>query len=126
MGCKLKNMNSVVNCMSKLDPNEAVNKNIPKVVVNTKNDLIYMSRSPIRGTKLGVSKNTYKQVCIYAFTKQELNKFYELKKTPLELDEDIEILRFLELGINVKMVETFGTTQAVDMPDDIDKVLELL
>ena len=124
--CKLKNMNSVVNCMSKLDPNEAVNKNIPKVVVNTKNDLIYMSRSPIPGTKLGVSKNTYKQVCIYAFTKQELNKFYELKKTPLELDEDIEILRFLELGINVKMVETFGTTQAVDMPDDIDKVLELL
>ena len=124
--CKLKNMNSVVNCMSKLDPNEAVNKNIPKVVVNTKNDLIYMSRSPIPGTKLGVSKNTYKQVCIYAFTKQELNKFYELKKTPLELDEDIEILRFLELGINVKMVETFGTTQAVDMPDDVDKVLELL
>ena len=124
--CKLKNMNSVVNCMSKLDPNEAVNKNIPKVVVNTKNDLIYMSRSPIPGTKLGVSKNTYKQVCIYAFTKQELNKFYELKKTPLELEEDIEILRFLELGINVKMVETFGTTQAVDMPDDIDKVLELL
>jgi hypothetical protein len=24
------------------------------------------------------------------------------------------------------MVETFGTTQAVDMPDDVDKVLELL
>ena len=123
--CKLENMNSVVNCMSKLDPNEATNKNIPKVVFNTKNDLIYMSRSSIPGTKLGVSKNTYKQVC-YAFTKQELNKFYELKKTPLELDEDIEILRFLELGINVKMVETFGTTQAVDMPDDVDKVLELL
>ena len=119
-------MDSVVNCMSRFDSTEATNRNIPKVVVNTKNDLIYMSRSPIPGTKLGVSKNTYKQVCIYAFTKQELNKFYELKKTPLELDEDIEILRFLELGINVKMVETFGTTQAVDMPDDVDKVLELL
>ena len=124
--CKLENMDSVVNCMSRFDSTEATNRNIPKVVVNTKNDLIYMSRSPIPGTKLGVSKNTYKQVCIYAFTKQELNKFYELKKTPLELDEDIEILRFLELGINVKMVETFGTTQAVDMPDDVDKVLELL
>ena len=124
--CKLENMDSVVNCMSRFDSAEATNRNIPKVVVNTKNDLIYMSRSPIPGTKLGVSKNTYKQVCIYAFTKQELNKFYELKKTPLELDEDIEILRFLELGINVKMVETFGTTQAVDMPDDVDKVLELL
>ena len=110
----------------RVDPNEATNKNIPKVVTNTKRDLIYMSRSPIPATKLGVSKNTYKQVCIYAFTKEELNKFYELEKTPLELDEDIEILRFLEMGINVKMVETFGTTQAVDIPQDVDKVLELL
>ena len=124
--CKLENMDSVVNCMSRFDSTEATNRNIPKVVVNTKNDLIYMSRSPIPGTKLGVSKNTYKQVCIYAFTKQELNKFYELKKTPLELDEDIEILRFLELGINVKMVETFGTTQAVDVPQDVDKVVGLI
>ena len=40
--------------------------------------------------------------------------------------EDIEILRFVELGIDIKMVETFGTTQAVDIPEDVDKVLEIL
>ena len=40
--------------------------------------------------------------------------------------EDIEILRFVELGVNVKMVETFGTTQAVDIKEDVDKVLEIL
>ena len=128
--CKLENMDSVVNCMSKLDPNETINKNIPKVVTNTKNDLIYMSRSPIPATKLGVSKNTYKQVCIYAFTKDELDSFYKygLKngKTKLEWSEDIEILRFLDLGIKVKMIETFGTTQAVDVKEDVNKVLEIL
>ena len=39
---------------------------------------------------------------------------------------DIEILRFIELGINIRMIETFGTTQAVDIPEDVDKVLEIL
>ena len=128
--CKLENMDSVVNCMSRFDSTEATNRNIPKVVSNFNNNLIYMSRSAIPGTKEGHSKKTYKQVCIYAFTKDELDRFYqyglENGKSPLEWTEDIEILRFVELGIKVKMVETFGTTQAVDIPQDVNKVLELL
>ena len=128
--CKLENMNSVVNCMSRFDSTEATNRNIPKVVSNFNNDLIYMSRSAIPGTKEGHSKLVHKQVCIYAFTKDELDKFYQfgLKhgKTQIEWSEDIEILRFLELGINVKMVETYGTTQAVDVKEDVNKVLEIL
>ena len=128
--CKLENMDSVVNCMSRFDSTEATNRNIPKVVSNFNNNLVYMSRSAIPGTKEGHSKLVHKQVCIYAFTKDELDKFYQfgLKhgKTQIEWSEDIEILRFLELGINVKMLETYGTTQAVDIPEDVDKVLEIL
>ena len=128
--CKLENMDSVVNCMSRFDSTEATNRNIPKVVSNFNNDLIYMSRSAIPGTKEGHSKLVHKQVCIYAFTKDELDKFYQfgLKhgKTQIEWSEDIEILRFLELGINVKMLEPYGTTQAVDVPEDVNKVLEIL
>jgi len=123
---KKKHMDSVVNCMSKIDSEEANNVNTIKVVTNYENDLIYMSRSPIPATKVGLSDNTYKQVCIYAFTKEQLEKFYKMKKTLLELDEDIDILRFLEMGINVKMIETFGTTQAVDIPEDVDKVIGLI
>ena len=127
---KLKYPDSVINCMSRFDSTEATNRNIPKVVSNFNNDLIYMSRSAIPGTKEGHSKLVHKQVCIYAFTKDELDKFYQfgLKhgKTQIEWSEDIEILRFLELGINVKMLETYGTTQAVDIPEDVDKVLEIL
>ena len=123
---KKKHMDSVINCMSKIDSEEANNVNTIKVVTNFNNDLIYMSRSPIPATKVGLSDNTYKQVCIYAFTKEQLEKFYKMKKTLLELDEDIDILRFLEMGINVKMVETFGTTQAVDVPQDVDKVVGLI
>ena len=40
--------------------------------------------------------------------------------------EFFKILRFIELGMKVKMVETFGTTQAVDVPEDLNKVLEII
>ena len=127
---KLKYPDSIINCMSRFDSTEATNRNIPKVVSNFNNNLVYMSRSAIPGTKSGHSKLVHKQVCIYAFTKDELDRFYQygLKngKTPLEWAEDIEILRFVELGINVNMVDKFGTTQAVDIKEDVDKVLEIL
>lgn len=42
---KLTYSDSVINCMSHLDSTEATNRNIPKVVSNFNNDLVYMSRS---------------------------------------------------------------------------------
>ncbi len=127
---KLKYMDSVINCMSRLNSTGASNRNIPKVVANFNNGLVYISRSGIPGTKYGHSKKLYKQVCIYAFTKDELDKFYQygLKngKSPLEWTEDIEILRFVELGIKVKMIEVYGNTHAVDIPEDVKIVEEIL
>ena len=35
-------------------------------------DLMYASRSAIPGTKTGIGDDLYKQVCIYVFTKKEL------------------------------------------------------
>ena len=37
-------------------------------------------------------------------------------------NEDIEILRFFELGIPIKMIHLKGNTKAVDIPEDILKV----
>lgn len=49
---KLENPNHVICGYDKLNKNEnPLNKNIPKVVMNSKNELIYISRSPIPGTK---------------------------------------------------------------------------
>ena len=44
------------------------------------------------------------------------------KKTPLEKIEDIEILRFLELGINVKMIKMSNKSIPVDVHSDLKKV----
>ena len=43
------------------------------------------------------------------------------EKTPLEKSEDIEILRFLELGFDVHMIEMSQQSVAVDVPEDIEK-----
>jgi 3-deoxy-manno-octulosonate cytidylyltransferase (CMP-KDO synthetase) len=44
----------------------------------------------------------------------------------LEWSEDIEINRFLEMGVKVKMVEVDDVTHAVDFPEDVKIVEELL
>ena len=68
-----------------------------------------------------------KQVCIYAFNKQELIKFYSKKKKgTIEKLEDIEILRFLELGVKIKMVKLNSNTVAVDEIKDVYKAEKLL
>ncbi|MDP5254338.1 MULTISPECIES: 3-deoxy-manno-octulosonate cytidylyltransferase [unclassified Vibrio] len=96
---------------------------VPKTVVSKGGQLLYMSRSPIPVTKDNVFKKAYKQVCVYAFGRDDLTFFSSMKeKTPLEQIEDIEILRFVESDIPVSMVEVPSGTLAVDVPEDVNKV----
>lgn len=126
---KKKFPNYVINGVTRiLDVEDPHSVNIPKVLMNKNNDLIYMSRLAIPGIKGTSEKPMYlKQVCIYAFTKDELLKFGEQKfKAEFEKFEDIEILRFLDLGVKVKMVYTDHNSLAVDIPEDVYKVEDAL
>jgi 3-deoxy-manno-octulosonate cytidylyltransferase (CMP-KDO synthetase) len=100
---------------------------IPKVVFRPDGRLLYMSRSPIPGNKNSQFIKGWRQVCIYAFSKIALNQYCEqVVKTPLEFEEDIEILRFLELGFEIKMIKLSSESQAIDNPEDLEKVLNKL
>lgn len=124
---KLHYPDHVINCMANLTKYEDVkDKKIPKVITNLEDELIYMSRNPIPGTKTGDGLNPKKQVCIYAFNREHLQSFSSNKKTPLEAQEDIEIIRFLEMGQKVKMVMLDNVSHAVDYPEDIKIVEDLL
>ena len=86
-----------------------------------------MSRNLIPGTKSKELKppSYFKQVCIYAFSKKELNDFVRFgRKGTLELYEDIEILRFLDIGSIIRVVEAKNSSLAVDVPADVKKVEE--
>jgi 3-deoxy-manno-octulosonate cytidylyltransferase (CMP-KDO synthetase) len=104
------------------DPN---NINIPKVATTHDDRLIYMSRNAVPGFKDVSNKPTRykKQVCIYGFNKEQLNKFSKYKnKTDVEESEDIEILRFLDLNEEIYMFECKPGSLAVDVPSDVPKV----
>ena len=85
----------------------------------------FLSRKALPGFKEAKNAlNRYKkQVCIYAFTKEELLAFKNFgHKSKLEYSEDIEILRFFELNKSILMVETHGGSLAVDVSEDIAPV----
>jgi 3-deoxy-manno-octulosonate cytidylyltransferase (CMP-KDO synthetase) len=107
---------------------EPKNLNLPKVVVNKKKELIYISRSLIPGSKKTIKNKSYfKQVCIYAFNKKELNSFFSLKKkSEIEEMEDIEILRFFDLGIKIKMIRLNSNSVAVDEIKDVKKAEKII
>lgn len=121
----------VVNGYHPLGSDEnSTNTNLPKVVMDRDERLLYMSRCAVPGTKSGLpsTETTYlKQVCIYGFSPADLRLFASVSaKGPLEAAEDIEVLRFLELGHPVRMVRTSTANLAVDAPEDVAKVEEAL
>ena len=96
--------------------------NIPKVITTEDDVMVYMSRVALPGFKeAGNAPGAYKkQVCIYGFTRDELRAFRGFgRKSALEACEDIEILRFVELGRKIVMYETAPGTMAVDVPEDV-------
>ena len=86
-----------------------------------------MSRAGIPSNKKNKFIKAKKQVCIYSFPRKAIIEFGQRKKkTELENIEDIEILRFLEMGYTIKMVDLKGTEVAVDNYEDLKKVKEIL
>lgn len=116
----------VVNAMCSLsgDPHD---RTAVKAVTAISGHLLYASRLPIPGTKTGTAEAHWKQLGLYAFNRAELDLFASRPvRTPLEAAEDVEILRFLEMGIPVRMVQVSGATQAVDLPEHIELVERLM
>jgi len=97
--------------------------NSPKIVVNNNNELLYISRAPIPGNKKNTFISCFRQVCIYSYPYKALKDFASSKsKTKLETIEDIEILRFLELGWKINMIQLSESSISVDKPSDIIRV----
>lgn len=123
---KLANMGDVINGYSWISESEDLHSvNIPKVITNERGELVYMSRAALPAFKdPDHAPGRYKkQVCIYAFTREELRAFRGFgRKSVLEYSEDIEILRFLEMGKTIRMVETRPGSLAVDLPEDVENV----
>jgi 3-deoxy-manno-octulosonate cytidylyltransferase (CMP-KDO synthetase) len=100
---------------------------IPKAVMRNDGRLLYMSRAPIPANIENEFVKSWRQICIYAYPRASLEEFSRQNlKTDLEYIEDIEILRFLELGWEIRMVPLSNESMAVDTFEDIARVEEVI
>jgi 3-deoxy-manno-octulosonate cytidylyltransferase (CMP-KDO synthetase) len=113
----------VVNLLGRLrtedeqrDPNEI------KVVVDRENFALYFSRAPIPYGRPGRPVSALKQVCVMPFRRPFLQTLTQLAPTPLEIIESVDMMRALEHGYRVKMVDAGAETLSVDTPEDLVEV----
>lgn len=100
---------------------------VPKVVFGGGGRLLYVSRSPVPCGKGGGFVFGWRQVCIYGFGAGVLCGVFGLGRvrSVLESVEDVELLRVLECGFGVGVVEV-GRSVAVDFPEDLVRVEGIL
>tara|TARA_S200000501_G_C20704074_1_gene690923 strand:- start:58 stop:798 length:741 start_codon:yes stop_codon:yes gene_type:complete len=104
---------------------ELSNKNCIKVLKDLNNNAIYMSRQPIPWIPK-INKNVGKQICVIPFQTHFLKTYSNLKETPLEISESIDMLRVIENGKDVKMVSVDGYFHPVDILKDASIVENLM
>jgi 3-deoxy-manno-octulosonate cytidylyltransferase (CMP-KDO synthetase) len=104
------------------DPNNV------KVVVDDDWNAMYFSRAPIPNVHEGTYEEApvYHQVCVIPFEREFLFEFTSMEETELEQVESVDMLRLLEEGHDVRLVETDRQTYPVDTPEDHEKVNKMM
>ncbi len=115
----------VSNLMSRLNNlEEAKNTDYVKVVSSLKGNALFMSRellpSPSKYTK---QIDYYRQLGLIAFTRNAILKFISLPTTSLEIIESIDMNRFLEHQLPIKMTVTNYPCDSVDTLEDLNNVI---
>lgn len=111
--------------------NEMLNPNRIKIVLDYEQNAMYFSRSSIPNTKNGNLEriNEYeflRHIGLYAYRKETLLELIQLEKTLLEQVESLEQLRWMYYGYKIRVVETKIETPNIDVPEDVQNVLNLI
>ena len=120
--------NNIVNLMNKASSLEQLfDPNNVKVVVDQENDALYFSREPIPSNwQNDYAGNGFIQTGLIIFKVSYLNKYLDMKVTPLEEKESCDMLRVLENGEKVRMLEVPTRSIGVDVEKDLKEAEEFL
>ncbi len=92
-----------------------------------KGNAIYLPVTQIPSRKKGVDRVPMKkQVCVIPFERDFLLKYNDIEPTPLEIIESVDMMRIIEHGMKVKMIPTKYKTKAVDTPEDLERIIEMM
>lgn len=104
---------------------ELFSSHVVKVVVDSKKDALYFSRSAIPHHRNAMEKfwihlgSYYKHIGIYGYEKNTLLEIVKLESSELEKAESLEQLRWLSNGYKIRTAETDEETVSIDTPDDL-------
>ena len=93
---------------------------IVKCVMGQAGQALYFSRAPIPYAKSGWAG--YQHIGLYGYRTSFLLKIASLKDTDLQQSEDLEQLKFLELGYRIKVALVEDDALGVDTPEDLAKL----
>ena len=114
----LKNNNADI-VLPSLKINKKKQTSIVKVIKSQTNEVVYLSRKDLpfdyNNNKTGT---LLKHLSIISFKPEALKKFANSKKTKLEITENIELLRAIEIGLKIKSFNLKGESFSVDIKKD--------
>lgn len=117
----------VINTMTSLPETEDVNNpSIVKVAASQNDDMLYLSRAPIPRSKKDEKVAYKRHLGLYGLSREALLFYSGTERGYLESIEDVEMLRFLENGYRIKIVEVSSQSIGVDLEEDIAKVEAVL
>jgi 3-deoxy-manno-octulosonate cytidylyltransferase (CMP-KDO synthetase) len=104
---------------------------VVKVVTNHLGDALYFSRAPIpfsarSAPSAAIPSAAAAHVGLYVYRRETLLKLAAAPAAPLELEESLEQLRALALGIRIRVVATSHVAAGVDTPEDLEKVRSMM
>ena len=104
---------------------DVIDTNNVKVVLRVDGTALFYSRHPIPYPK-GMATKYLRQLGLYAFKKNGLQLFSEFEPGPLERSENVEMLRFLERGYKIQMVQVRDDSIPVDTEADLERMREMM
>lgn len=114
--CHKKNLNSDI-ILPCLVSNKKSSKNIVKVLINKKEEVMYLSRYNLPFNFKGKNNSYLKHLSIISFKPKSLINFCKEKQTFAEKFEGIELLRALEMGMKIRTQILDGDSFSVDIKE---------
>ncbi|WP_017348457.1 3-deoxy-manno-octulosonate cytidylyltransferase [Pantoea sp. A4] len=109
-----------------ISASEALEPSCVKVVLNTRQDALYFSRSPIPYPRNEDKVRYLKHVGIYAYRKSVLQGYSQLPEAMPEQAESLEQLRLMNAGVGIRAFQVEPTGPGVDTPACLEKVRALM
>jgi len=109
----------------KIDQKSALESSTVKVVTDLAGKALYFSRALIPFQREGEAVY-YKHIGLYAFSKRAIAMIAGLEQTPLECNESLEQLRWLENGLSIKVNVTDNEVVSIDTENDLIQAQALI